>query len=121
ICTIFAQQEVVSRLSEGESLENILAGLHTALAARVAALAERLRIESSVVLTGGVAKNVGIVRAMRERIGHDLLIPQEPLITGALGAALLAKRYMLIAIENGTPVVTSQRHLDKTTILYGEC
>lgn len=120
ICTIFAQQEVVSRLSEGESLENILAGLHTALASRVAALAERLRIEPSVVLTGGVAKNSGIVRAMKEKIGRDLLIPEEPLVTGALGAALLARTYALDAIENNTPLIISQRRLDRTTLLYGE-
>jgi len=120
ICTIFAQQEVVSRLSEGESLENILAGLHTALASRVVALAERLSIEPSVVLTGGVAKNTGIVRAMKEKIGHDIRVPEEPLITGALGAALMARRHVLDAIKNNTPVVTSQRRLDKTTLLYGE-
>ncbi len=120
ICTIFAQQEVVSRLSEGENLENILAGLHTALASRVAALAERLRIEPSVVLTGGVAKNSGIVRAMKGKFGRDLLIPEEPLITGALGAALLARTHVLDAIKKNTPLITRQRSLDKTTLLYGE-
>jgi predicted CoA-substrate-specific enzyme activase len=120
ICTIFAQQEVVSRLSEGESLENILAGLHTALAGRVAALAQRLPIEPSIVLTGGVANNTDIVRAMKEIFGQNILVPTDPLITGALGAALLAKRHVLNALEKNVSVITNQRCLDKTTIFYEE-
>jgi (R)-2-hydroxyacyl-CoA dehydratese activating ATPase len=118
-CTIFAQQEVVSRLSEGESLENILAGLHAALASRVAALAERIIIEPSIVLTGGVAQNIGIVRAMKEKMGRDILIPDEPLMTGALGAAILAKRYMLNTNGKSKSVAPNRRRLEKTTFLYG--
>jgi len=91
LCTIFAQQEVVALLSRGEKLENILAGLHDALANRVAALARRLGIEPDLVLTGGGAKNTGMVRAMKESLGCEILVPEEPLLTGALGAAILAK------------------------------
>ncbi len=114
-CTIFAEQEVVSRISEGVSIEDILAGLHEAIASRVYRMAERLKIEPDVVLTGGVAKNIGVVKAMEEQIGFPLLIPQEPLLTGAIGAALLGKELTLKAVEGGKPVERGTRRLEEAT------
>lgn len=114
-CTIFAQQEVVSRLSEGEKLEDIIAGLHDALASRVAALARRLKVEPDVVLTGGVAKNSGMVKAMKQNLGCELLVPEDPLITGAMGAAILAKEHALETIAKGEPVPAKPRRLEKAT------
>ncbi len=114
-CTIFAQQEVVSRLSEGEKLEDIMAGLHVALASRVAALAQRMEIAPDVVLTGGVAKNAGIVKAMKENLGCELLVPEDPLLTGALGAAILAKEHALGAIAEGAHILPKPRCLEKAT------
>jgi predicted CoA-substrate-specific enzyme activase len=115
ICTIFAQQEVVARLSDGENLEDIIAGLHDALSSRVAGLARRLKIEPDVVLTGGVAKNAGIVEAMKKNLGCELLIPEDPLLTGALGAAILAKEYFLKAMSKGEPSLPKARRLEKAT------
>jgi len=115
LCTIFAQQEVVALLSRGEKLENILAGLHDALASRIAALARRLGIEPDLVLTGGVAKNTGIVRAMKESLGCEILVPEEPLLTGALGAAILAKETYMKAVAVGKALPTKSRRLEKTT------
>jgi predicted CoA-substrate-specific enzyme activase len=115
LCTIFAQQEVVTLLSRGENLENIVAGLHNALASRVAALVRRLGIEPDLVLTGGVAKNDGMVRAMEESLGCELLVPEEPLLTGALGAAILAKEIYLKAIAEGEALPTKSRRLEKAT------
>jgi predicted CoA-substrate-specific enzyme activase len=113
LCTIFAQQEVVTLLSRGEKLENIVAGLHDALASRVAALVRRLGIEPDLVLTGGVAKNDGMVRAMKESLGCELLVPEEPLLTGALGAAILAKEMYLKAIAEGEALPVKSRRLEK--------
>jgi predicted CoA-substrate-specific enzyme activase len=115
LCTIFAQQEVVTLLSRGEKLENIVAGLHDALASRVAALVRRLGIEPDLVLTGGVAKNDGMVRAMKESLGCELLVPEEPLLTGALGAAILAKEMYLKAITEGEALPEKSRRLEKAT------
>jgi predicted CoA-substrate-specific enzyme activase len=115
LCTIFAQQEVVALLSRGERLENIVAGLHDALASRVAALARRLGIEPDLVLTGGVAKNTGMVRAMKENLGCELFVPEEPLLTGALGAAILAKENHLKLVAEGGPLPTRSRRLEKAT------
>jgi len=113
VCTIFAQQEIVARLSEGEKVEDIIAGLHLALASRVATLARRLKIEPDVVLTGGVAKNIGMVKAMKESLGCELLVPEEPLLTGALGAAILAKENYMKAASQGEPIVPKSRRLEK--------
>jgi predicted CoA-substrate-specific enzyme activase len=115
LCTIFAQQEVVALLSRGENIENIVAGLHDALASRVAALARRLGIEPDLVLTGGVAKNKGMVMAMKENLGCELLVPEEPLLTGALGAAILAKEMYLKALAEGEVLPTKPRRLEKAT------
>jgi predicted CoA-substrate-specific enzyme activase len=115
ICTIFAQQEIVALLSRGEKVEDIIAGLHYALASRVATLARRLKIEPDVVLTGGVAKNKGIVKAMKESLGCDVMVPDEPLLTGALGAAILARENYDKAKKEGRSVSTKARRLDKAT------
>jgi len=88
-CTVFAESEVISRLSEGEKISNIVAGIHQSVAKRVAGLAMRVGIKKDVVLTGGVAQNSGIVRALERELGVELLIPEYPQLTGALGAALL--------------------------------
>jgi predicted CoA-substrate-specific enzyme activase len=120
LCTIFAQQEVVALLSRGEKLENIVAGLHDALAGRVAALARRLGIEPDLVLTGGVAKNNGMVMAMKESLGCELLVPEEPLLTGALGGAILAEEMYLKALAEGEALPTKPRRLEKATFFSYE-
>jgi predicted CoA-substrate-specific enzyme activase len=120
LCTIFAQQEVVALLSRGEELENILAGLHDALASRVAALARRLGIEPDLVLTGGVAKNIGMIRAMKESLGCEVFVPEEPLLTGALGAAILAKETYMRATAAGEALPAKSRRLEKATFFSQE-
>ena len=90
MCTVFAESEVVSLVAKGEKVEDILHGIHQAIADRLASLAIRVGIEPLVAITGGVAKNVGVVKALEERLGVSLHIPEEPQITGALGAATIA-------------------------------
>lgn len=93
-CTVFAEHEVTSRLAEGAEIPEIVAGLHEAIAARVVGMVRTLAIEKDVVLTGGGAKNIGLVRAVEKKVGFQVLVPSEPFITGALGAALLGRDYM---------------------------
>ena len=114
-CTIFAQQEVVARLSEGLPVEDIVAGVHDALAGRVARMVQRLRVERDVVLTGGVAKNVGVVKAMKEHLKYDILVPADPLLTGARGAAILGRELTLRAVAEGKPIERKERHLEEVT------
>lgn len=89
-CTVFAESEVISHVSAGALKPDILAGVCDSVAARVSALVERVGLEPDVVFTGGVAKNAGVAKALSEQIGYPLLIPENPQITAALGAALLA-------------------------------
>jgi predicted CoA-substrate-specific enzyme activase len=114
-CTVFARQEVVSRLSEGVPLEDILAGIHDAIASRVARMVERLNIEPDVVFTGGVARNIGVVKSLETKLGCKVLVPEEPLLSGALGAALLGKEITLKALAQGKPVKRGSRSLTEST------
>ncbi len=114
-CTVFAQQEIVTRISEGVSLADILAGLHDAIANRVARMVRRLKVEPDVVLTGGVAKNIGVVSAMKENLGCKILVPEDPLLSGALGAALLGKEVVLKAVAKGESIQRRERHLEELT------
>ncbi|MDH7572135.1 MAG: acyl-CoA dehydratase activase [Clostridia bacterium] len=90
-CTVFAESEVVSLLSEGAEPADVARGLAEAVAARVTAMAQRLGVEPEVVMTGGVAKNHAVVAALRRELGLPVQVPAEPQIVGALGAALFAR------------------------------
>jgi predicted CoA-substrate-specific enzyme activase len=118
LCTIFAQQEVIAALSGGEAVEDVIAGLHEALVSRVAGLVRRLKVEPDVVFTGGVAKGIGVVKAMEENLGCKLFIPEEPLLTGALGAALLAKELLIEATAKGGLAPKKMRKLEKATFFH---
>ncbi len=89
-CTVFAESEVVSLIAKGVPVEDIAAGIHKAIARRVGAMARRIGVVPPVAFAGGVAKNVGVVKALEEELGVKLIVPEEPQIIGALGAALLA-------------------------------
>jgi predicted CoA-substrate-specific enzyme activase len=115
ICTVFAQHEVVSRLSEGAALEDIVAGIHDAIAVRTAKMVGRLKTESDVFFTGGVAKNIGVVKALEENLGRKVFVPKEPLLTGAFGAALLGKEITFKAMEKGEPLQTVERRLTEAS------
>ena len=117
ICTIWAQQEVTARLAEGVPVPDLLAGVHRSLADRVARMAKRMKIEPDVVLTGGGGKNKGLVKALGEQLGVEILVPPEPLITGALGAALLGKDLYEKALSKNEPLETKPRVLETVQIL----
>lgn len=89
-CTVFAESEVISHLSNEISIEDIIAGIHVSVAKRVSSLAKRVGIQESVVMVGGVAKDSGVVKAMENAIGLKIIVPELAQLTGALGAALYA-------------------------------
>ena len=93
MCTVFAESEVVSLIADDQPKEVIIRGLHDSIADRVLGMVNRVGIEEEVTLTGGVAKNEGVARALEERLGVRMFIPPEPQIIGALGAALLARDF----------------------------
>jgi predicted CoA-substrate-specific enzyme activase len=90
-CTVFAESEVVSLIADNQPRDVIIHGLHDSIADRIMGMVQRVGIEEEVTLTGGVAKNQGVVQALAERLKVKLFIPPEPQIVGALGAALVAR------------------------------
>jgi predicted CoA-substrate-specific enzyme activase len=116
ICTVFATQEVVGKLSNGAALPDIIAGLHEAIVTRVYGMLRRLKIEREVALTGGGAKNIGLVKALEDKLGFAVQVPPEPLLTGAIGAALLGKDIVKGAEEKGMTLPRAERRLQEATL-----
>jgi len=115
-CTVFAAQEVVAKLSAGAPLPDIIAGLHEAIATRIYGMVRRLKIEREVALTGGGAKNIGLVKALEAKLGFPALVPPEPLLTGAIGAALMGRDIVKQAGESGTTLPRSERRLQEVSL-----
>jgi (R)-2-hydroxyacyl-CoA dehydratese activating ATPase len=89
-CTVFAESEVVSLRAAGHPSEAILAGVHATVSRRLKSMADRLAMEGPVVFTGGVARSPAAVEALRQILGLEIIVPDDPQTTGALGAALVA-------------------------------
>jgi predicted CoA-substrate-specific enzyme activase len=117
ICTIWAQQEVAASLAQGVPISDLLAGVHQSLADRISRMVSRLRVEEAVIVTGGGAKNKGLLKALSEQLDHEVFVPDEPLITGALGAALLGKEIVEKAKQKNTPLETKKRILEEIEIM----
>ncbi len=86
-CAVFAESEAVSRIAEGASPADILAGVHKAMSAKIVNLTVRLGLVQDCVVTGGGAKDIGLIRTLEKDLGVKVLVPEEPQITAALGAA----------------------------------
>jgi len=89
-CAVFGKSEVTSLLRQGKNRADILAGLHATVVNRVHTLLRRVGIEPDFAITGGIAKNIGVVQRLEEKLGLKSRLPEEPQIVGALGAALFA-------------------------------
>jgi len=90
VCAVFAESEVISLIASGHEKTDIAAAIFRAIARRITGMVGQLGIQERVVMTGGVAKNEGVVRALEERLKVEIAVPEEPQIAGALGAALFA-------------------------------
>jgi predicted CoA-substrate-specific enzyme activase len=92
-CTVFAESEIIGLLAAGHAREELVAGIHYAIARRVARLARRLGIEDTVLFDGGPAVNRGLVIALEDELMREVLVPEQPQLTTAYGAALIAARH----------------------------
>lgn len=90
MCTTFAETEVISLRAQGHSNADILHAVMDSITKRTMGLIQRVGKRAPVAMTGGVARNIGVVRALEKRLGTPLLISDQPQIAGALGAALFA-------------------------------
>lgn len=91
-CVIFAESDVVSLIHREEPKTEIARAIFDAMAERVGSMVRRLGITPDIVLIGGVAKDVGFVDSLKRRLGMELLIPEDPIYGGAIGAALIAAK-----------------------------
>jgi len=89
-CTVFAESEIISHLAKGIPSEDVLMGVHQAIASRCVSLARRVGIEPEVTFTGGVSRNVAMVKLIEELIGMRINVSQDAHFCGALGAALFS-------------------------------
>ena len=91
-CVIFAESDVVSLIHREEPKSEIARAIFDAMAERVSSMVHRLGVNRDIVLVGGVAKDVGFIASLKRRMGMDILIPEEPVFAGAVGAALIAAK-----------------------------
>ena len=89
-CAVFAESEVISRLSTGADIPGVVAGIHRSAAMKAAGLAKRLTVTSPVFFTGGVSRNAGVTRALECELGVKVLTDERAQAAGAIGAALFA-------------------------------
>jgi (R)-2-hydroxyacyl-CoA dehydratese activating ATPase len=90
-CAVFGESEVVSRVADGVPVEDILAGVHKALADRISALADRVGLEEPCAISGGGALNIELKTRIEEKLKVKLLVPLQPQMVNALGAAVIAE------------------------------
>jgi len=88
-CVIFAESEVVSLIHAETDRADIAKAVHDAMAARVGAMSQRIKVQKDIALVGGVARNIGFVQSLKTFLKEDLLVPPDPEFVTAFGAALL--------------------------------
>ncbi|MBI5446928.1 MAG: 2-hydroxyglutaryl-CoA dehydratase [Deltaproteobacteria bacterium] len=91
-CAVFGESEAITRVSEGEAKEDILAGVHRALAEKVAGLLGSRGIQGDCAVCGGGALDVGLLRQLERQLGRAVHVPGAPQVVGAIGAAVQAQR-----------------------------
>ena len=89
MCAVFAESEVVSHIHQKVSKPEILAGIHQSIAQRVLGLLDKIGVEADVGITGGVAKNLGLIKTLERGIGLPIFVPEEPQIVMAVGCAII--------------------------------
>ena len=92
ICTVFAESEVISLIAKGENREDIIAGIHESVALRISSMARRVGVREPVMMTGGVGRNIGVVRALERALNVPIEVSEYAQVNGAIGAAVIATR-----------------------------
>ncbi|RJR51780.1 MAG: 3-hydroxyacyl-ACP dehydratase [Desulfobacteraceae bacterium] len=90
MCTVFAESEVTSSLAKGIDRREIALGLHRSAVRKALSMLKRVSVEEPIVFAGGVAKNPCMRRLLEESLGKEILVPDNPQMAGAIGAALIA-------------------------------
>ena len=91
MCAVFAESDVITLVHKKIPIEDIVKGLHDAVAMRVNTMIKSIGMEPMVVMTGGVARNIGVVDSLSRGLGVEITVPDRPEMMGALGAAIYAQ------------------------------
>ncbi len=110
-CAIFAQMDVLALVNEGKTPGDILSAVLDGYTARVWGLLERVGIQAELCMTGGVAKNTGIVKRIEDRAGRPVKIADDPQLVGALGAALIARDKLPAGVESAPTTLHSNQSI----------
>ncbi len=95
VCTVFVESDILSYLAQKKKIEDILAGVHEAISARTVGLVRRVGMENEITFTGGVARNVGMVKALEKKLEIELNVSEESQYIGAIGAALFGLDHVM--------------------------
>ncbi|MEA3559476.1 MAG: acyl-CoA dehydratase activase, partial [Candidatus Thermoplasmatota archaeon] len=114
-CTVFAESEVVSLIAKGKVTEDILAGLHQMVSRKIVSLINSTQSKGKVLICGGVALNIGVVKEIEGSINREMVVPDLPHMVGALGAALSSPTRKRKAVVSDTSVEDTK--MEKRTLL----
>jgi len=112
VCAVFVESDIMSYLAEGKTVPDILGGVHSAIAARTVALVRRVGIEPEIAFTGGVSRNIGMVKALEEKLGLSVNVCDDSHFIGAIGAAIFALERALggdVSTGSGKPAPASSQ------------
>lgn len=90
LCTVFAESEVISLIAKGEQRQDIIAGIHESIASRISSMIGRIGLKEPAMVTGGVARNVGVIHALEKKLEMKIEVSSYAQENGAIGAAFLA-------------------------------
>jgi predicted CoA-substrate-specific enzyme activase len=117
-CLVFAKSEVAALLAEGTTKEDIIQGIHTAIARRLIVMARKVGIKEKVFFDGGPARNIGMVETFKRELNMDVVVPEIPQIVTATGAAVLAGE--IIEANGGVaPPKGADPLLDQSVLMQG--
>lgn len=114
ICAVMAESEVINMVSHEARVEDILAGVHHALAERIVSLVRQVGAEPEITLTGGVARNVGMVDALQKIMRMQFSVSPRAIYAGAIGAALLG--WARMRRKRWTPMPVGVRPLTQNDV-----
>jgi (R)-2-hydroxyacyl-CoA dehydratese activating ATPase len=120
-CTVFAETEIINWLARGKKVEDVLLGVHQAIATRSISLLRRVGVENELTFTGGVTRNTAMVRILEEMLETHLNVSPEAHFMGAIGASLFALEKALTGAAGAVEAMTVAARLDSTRAASGDC
>jgi activator of 2-hydroxyglutaryl-CoA dehydratase len=120
-CTVFAETEIINWLARGKKVEDVLMGVHQAIATRSISLLRRVGVENELTFTGGVTRNIAMVQILSEMLETHLNVSEEAHYMGAIGAALFALEKAMTGAAGAVEAMTVGARLDSARAAVGDC